>query len=105
LDPHHEAPLRSALDESRAIPATVASAMPVGLTGETAILIAEFARVRPKAGEGLCTAVRKAARRRLRPIVTTSKAVSPGALFVPLLAATIRRLVLLRRPGEGRRTG
>jgi hypothetical protein len=28
-----------------------------------------------------------------------------GVFFVPLLAAPIRRLVLLRRPGERRRTG
>ncbi|MFW5833318.1 MAG: efflux RND transporter permease subunit [Pseudomonadota bacterium] len=98
----------AALYESWAIPAAVMLAMPIGvfgallaallggfandvffqvailttigLTGKNAILIVEFARVRQEAGEDLYTAVREAARQRLRPIVMTSMAFSLGVL-------------------------
>ena len=59
--------------------------MLVGLAAKNGILIVEFANQLRDAGRDIETAVREAARRRLRPILMTSIATSAGAL--PLMLA------------------
>jgi multidrug efflux pump len=60
--------------------------MLVGLAAKNGILIVEFANQLRDAGRDVQTAVREAARRRLRPILMTSIATVAGA--VPLMIAT-----------------
>jgi multidrug efflux pump len=59
--------------------------MLVGLAAKNGILIVEFANQLRDAGRDIDTAVREAARRRLRPILMTSIATAAGA--VPLMLA------------------
>ena len=59
--------------------------MLVGLAAKNGILIVEFANQLRDAGRDIDTAVREAARRRLRPILMTSIATVAGA--VPLMLA------------------
>jgi multidrug efflux pump len=60
--------------------------MLVGLAAKNGILIVEFANQLRDAGRDIGTAIREAARRRLRPILMTSIATVAGA--VPLMIAT-----------------
>jgi multidrug efflux pump len=60
--------------------------MLVGLAAKNGILIVEFANQLRDAGRDIDTAVREAARRRLRPILMTSIATVAGA--VPLMLAS-----------------
>jgi multidrug efflux pump len=60
--------------------------MLVGLAAKNGILIVEFANQLRDAGADIATAVRDAARRRLRPILMTSIATAAGA--VPLMLAS-----------------
>jgi len=60
--------------------------MLVGLAAKNGILIVEFANQLRDAGRDIDTAVREAARRRLRPILMTSIATAAGA--VPLMVAS-----------------
>jgi len=59
--------------------------MLVGLAAKNGILIVEFANQLRDAGRDIGTAIREAARRRLRPILMTSIATVAGA--VPLMVA------------------
>ena len=63
--------------------------MLVGLAAKNGILIVEFANQLRDAGRDIGTAIREAARRRLRPILMTSIATVAGA--VPLMLAERRR--------------